>query len=454
MDTRNWKVAIAGEVMATRPFSMYDEPGFLDMVKLLRDADVTYAHLEINIGDLEEVEWASKGEKMGSYFMVDPRIADDLKWAGIDIVSNAFNHSGDFGASGIISTRRHCKRAGLACAGTGKDLEEARSPGYLETRKGRAALVSTATGNSSPDWASLPKGGTRGRPGVNPLRYSLKCVVDRQTAEQLKEAGRKLDILSTRPRSRDGSGGEMGEFSLSVRSGGGINFQEGDRFEIISTVHEKDLERNCRAVDGAMQMSDLVLVGHHCSMSEGPRTDYPPRVMREAAKAFIDAGADIYLGHGWHRTLGIEIYKDKPIFYGLGNFIVQSQFLGNVPYDSYESYGYDVDRLPTLSPANYPLHPVVAEKDERWWSSAVSVIEMEGHKMTGMKLYPVEMGREASRDMTIRRRTGSGSHPLTEGRPMLADKKNGQRILERIQGLSAAFGTKIEIIGGVGEIRL
>jgi poly-gamma-glutamate synthesis protein (capsule biosynthesis protein) len=40
----------------------------------------------------------------------------------------------------------------------------------------------------------------------------------------------------------------------------------------------------------------------------------------EIARAAIDAGADIVLGHGPHLPLGIEIYKHKPIFYGVGSF--------------------------------------------------------------------------------------------------------------------------------------
>ena len=136
METRHWKVAIAGEAMVSRPFSVHDEPEFLAVLKLLRESDVTYAHLEGNLGHIEEMEWAAKGDNSGSYFMVDPRIADDLKWAGIDMVSNAFNHSGEFGASGVLSTRRHCKRAGLVCAGTGRDLEEARAPGTWKQGKG------------------------------------------------------------------------------------------------------------------------------------------------------------------------------------------------------------------------------------------------------------------------------------------------------------------------------
>jgi hypothetical protein len=78
---------------------------------------------------------------------------------------------------------------------------------------------------------------------------------------------------------------------------------------------------------------------------------------------------------------------------------------------------------------------------------------MEDHKMTGMKLHPVEMGRDVSPEVSIKRRTGSGPHPHTEGRPLMADKENGYRILERIQRLSSAYGTKIEIKDGIGVLK-
>ena len=41
--------------------------------------------------------------------------------------------------------------------------------------------------------------------------------------------------------------------------------------------------------------------------------------MTEIAHAAIDAGADIVVGHGPHYTLPVEVYKGKPIFYGLSN---------------------------------------------------------------------------------------------------------------------------------------
>ena len=40
-----------------------------------------------------------------------------------------------------------------------------------------------------------------------------------------------------------------------------------------------------------------------------------------SAKAYIDAGADVVVGHHAHTLQGIEIYNDKPIIYNLGNFL-------------------------------------------------------------------------------------------------------------------------------------
>jgi len=42
--------------------------------------------------------------------------------------------------------------------------------------------------------------------------------------------------------------------------------------------------------------------------------------MTDIAHAAIDAGADIVMGHGPHYSLPIEVYKGKPVFYGLGSF--------------------------------------------------------------------------------------------------------------------------------------
>ena len=80
-------------------------------------------------------------------------------------------------------------------------------------------------------------------------------------------------------------------------------------------------------------MADFVLVAQHNSTSESGRGTKPSAFIVDFARKAIDAGADMYLGHGWHTFLGIEIYKGKPIFYGLGSFFWESQWITDVPAD-------------------------------------------------------------------------------------------------------------------------
>jgi poly-gamma-glutamate capsule biosynthesis protein CapA/YwtB (metallophosphatase superfamily) len=63
---------------------------------------------------------------------------------------------------------------------------------------------------------------------------------------------------------------------------------------------------------------DLLMVSLHW----GIEYTYEPTAKQvEMAHEIMDMGADILLGHHTHRFQSIEIYKDKPIFYSLGNFI-------------------------------------------------------------------------------------------------------------------------------------
>jgi poly-gamma-glutamate synthesis protein (capsule biosynthesis protein) len=46
------------------------------------------------------------------------------------------------------------------------------------------------------------------------------------------------------------------------------------------------------------------------------------------AKYVFDAGADIVMGHHPHVVQGFEMYKGKPVFYSLGNFIFTTSNYG------------------------------------------------------------------------------------------------------------------------------
>lgn len=452
VSTRNWKVALAGECMVCRPFAMHDEPEFTEVWDVLKDADVTYGHLEMNFADYDELKWPARGQGIGSFMMADPEIAKDLKWAGFDIMSTAHNHSFDFGAEGLFATKKHMKAAGIVTAGTGADLELAGEPGYVDKKNGRVALVSTSSGNQHFMWAGMPKGALRGRPGVNPQRLTFEFMVDEQTAKNLKDFGEKFNFMKKPKHGREESFGI--QIPGAQQWGDPESFFVGDKCEIISRCHKRDLDRNLRSVHEARSMADLVIVAHHFSVSDGPRGETPPGFVKEFAHAMVDGGADIYVGHGWHRTLGVEIYNGKPIFYGIGNFFAQSEFIQRVPFDSYDAWGHDVDRLSMLTPAAHPLHPGLDTPTDTWWSSAVIKLEMEGEKLRRVLLHPVEMGRDMSPEVKQTRRTGKGEHHNTEGRPMMAKGEDAVRIIDRYRRLSEPFGTQIEFRNGVGVIEL
>lgn len=50
------------------------------------------------------------------------------------------------------------------------------------------------------------------------------------------------------------------------------------------------------------------------------------QIQQNLAHQMIDAGADIIIGHHPHVVQGMEVYKGKPIFYSLGNFVFDQYF--------------------------------------------------------------------------------------------------------------------------------
>lgn len=64
--------------------------------------------------------------------------------------------------------------------------------------------------------------------------------------------------------------------------------------------------------------ADITVVGMHWG---NETEDIPDKNEIKLARALVDAGADIVVGHHPHVLQGIEIYKGKIIAYSLGNFI-------------------------------------------------------------------------------------------------------------------------------------
>jgi poly-gamma-glutamate capsule biosynthesis protein CapA/YwtB (metallophosphatase superfamily) len=74
-------------------------------------------------------------------------------------------------------------------------------------------------------------------------------------------------------------------------------------------------------------MADIVLVSNHSHEMKGYSKDQVADFQREFAHMCIDAGAHAYIGHGPHVLRGVEIYKERPIFHGLGDFFYQAELI-------------------------------------------------------------------------------------------------------------------------------
>ena len=63
------------------------------------------------------------------------------------------------------------------------------------------------------------------------------------------------------------------------------------------------------------QRADVIVASFHWGLGKEVL-----QYMTEIAHRAMDAGADLVIGHGPHYSLPIEVYKGRPIFYGLGSF--------------------------------------------------------------------------------------------------------------------------------------
>ena len=85
--------------------------------------------------------------------------------------------------------------------------------------------------------------------------------------------------------------------------------------EILTWADPPYLKRLRDDIAAARKDADIVVASHHWGLHKDVL-----QYMIEIAHAAIDAGADLVVGHGPHYSLPVEVYKGKPIFYGLGSF--------------------------------------------------------------------------------------------------------------------------------------
>ena len=445
----NFMLALAGDTMLTRKLIPFKEEKFLRLREILRGADAAFANLE---GTVHAWDEGTPGITQGTFMTTDPKLLEDLKWLGINMVSCANNHAFDYGEDGVLANLRHLDAAALAHAGTGKNLAEARAPGYLDTPNGRVGLIATTATFRPWNQAGEQRPDLRGRPGINPLGFQTRYRVDAAAFEQVKRISRELGFAKSDERARkhfysdkeipDAKSAELGLL--------GNRYLLGEGFSIETQANERDLQDNLRWIREARRQSDWLVVSAHChefggasllTASTRAELEETADFVTKFAHQTIDEGADVFVGHGSHFPMGIEIYRGKPIFYSVGNFVFQNETVGFFPADAYERFDLDLkatpsDFLDARTAGGKKGHP----SDPAYWENMFAVCKFEAKKLLEIRIFPIDQGFGRPRPQ--------------RGRPVLADGEVANRVIERVTRLSRRYGTKISNRDGIGVIEL
>jgi poly-gamma-glutamate capsule biosynthesis protein CapA/YwtB (metallophosphatase superfamily) len=418
--------ALTGDAIISQRLSPFNEPEYLRMIDIIRDADLAFTNLEVLFHNYEEGYPATHSG--GTWMAAEPHIANELVWAGFDMVSRANNHTMDYGAGGLRATTRALDGVGLVHAGAGENLAQARSPAYLETAGGRVALISVASTFADEDRAGPQRSDIRGRPGLNPLRYGRTYAVSSASIQKLREVAQELGF-------RTGDSDDQIRF---LRERFVVAEPPGSRTE----AHEGDLAEILASVRDARRQADWVIVTSHSHEGAASR-EQPADFLATFARAAIDAGADMVVGHGPHVLRGIELYKGKPIFYSLSNFIFQNETIRYLPGDIYDAYDLppDATTADAFDRRNEASRTGGFPGQRMYWESVIAAPVFEDGALTEVRLYPITLGFGRPRPQ--------------RGRPRLADKEAGQRIIEKLSELSGPFGVDVQYLSreNIGLIR-
>jgi poly-gamma-glutamate capsule biosynthesis protein CapA/YwtB (metallophosphatase superfamily) len=243
----------------------------------------------------------------------DPAALGALARAGFTVGTLAGNHVYDSGEVGVIDTVSYLRELGIVTAGAGRNLQEARSP----------AIVS--------------RGDQAARVGI--LSYNL--VGPRESWATSRKAGCAYVSILT-------------HYELDHASPGGPP-------AVYTFADPVGLDAMTEDIAALSADVDLVAVCMHKGVGHTPVE--LAMYERPVARAAIEAGAHVVFAHHAHIMRGIEVYRGRPIYHGLGNFVSVTRALAVEGNDSPERrawaekrsrlYGFTPD--PTMP--FYPFHP-------------------------------------------------------------------------------------------------
>ena len=242
---------------------------FVRVTDVLGRADARFANLECCF-----YEPQGKRSLSDEGFYASPAMAEALRVAGFNAVGTANNVN--YGADAIMSSLKALDAHGVAHAGSGANSAAAHEPALVQANGAKVGFQQ----RTSVYWPTNHEAGEHS-PGVAALRG--------ETAYRVPAHKSRADIP---PMNRPGIPPE-----------------------VITWAEPKYLQRLQADIRRLKETSDIVVSSHHWGLHQDVLA-----YMTEIGHAAIDAGADVVIGHGPHYSLPVEIYRGKPIFYGLGSF--------------------------------------------------------------------------------------------------------------------------------------
>lgn len=255
-------ICCVGDLILDEPGPM--EPYFAECRETLQAQDVLIGHVETphtrrSLPSCIDIQAPPS----------DPDHLNVLADVGFDIATVAGNHLYDCGPYGVIDTVEKLKALGIQTAGGGANIAEAKKPAIVERDGRKIGVLSYNCTGPRLGWATSQK------PGANYVGVETAYVPARD--------------------------------------------MPGCPAKIHTFIWPRNLQQMQAEVAELRRQADLVVIAFHKGNGgDHPRLDEYEQVISYAA---IDAGADMIFAHHHHVLKGVELYKGKPIYHGLGNFV-------------------------------------------------------------------------------------------------------------------------------------
>jgi poly-gamma-glutamate synthesis protein (capsule biosynthesis protein) len=420
----SFTLAAVGDCLMRDPVS--HTIGFAPLRELIRRADAAFGNLEVCLLNSSEDAETRPAEFGVGTARGAPAVAGDLKNMGLNLLSLANNHVMDFGWEGARQTAGLLDEEGLIYSGVGEQRSSALAARYLETGAGRIALISATSTFAPQSRAAAPFASVRARGGVNGLRAKRFLRVTHDEIQMLRAIrDQQLPGSFWKPNRDPEEEVELGGVWWKVASQRGFSYS-------LDASDEQEILDSVRA---AKQQASFVVFSMHAH-EPGNWSEEPADFLPALAHEVIDAGADAVVAHGPHRMRGIEIYRSRPVFYSLGNFIFQIDLLAQ---SAAEFFTPDESGVEASQAEIQALWSSLTAGGDEPFQSILAMTEFRQGEVEEIRLIPLEL-----------RFSASGA---SRGVPRLALGDQAQTRLELVSRLSEPFGTRVTIDQGIGRIR-